>query len=75
MPQIGFGVFRITDLEQCEETVVQAIQAGYRLIDTASAYGNEEAVGCAIRRCGVPREELFVTTKLATLNKGIQAIV
>lgn len=64
MPQIGFGVFRIADSEQCEETVVQAIQAGYRLIDTASAYENEEAVGRAIRRCGIPREELFVTTKL-----------
>lgn len=64
MPQIGFGVFRITDPEQCEETVVLAIQAGYRLIDTASAYENEEAVGRAIRRCGVPREELFITTKL-----------
>ena len=47
MPQIGFGVFRIADSEQCEETVVQAIQAGYRLIDTASAYENEEAVGRA----------------------------
>lgn len=64
MPKIGYGVFRMTDAEACEEAVVQAIHAGYRLIDTAAAYGNEEAVGKAIRRCGVPREELFITTKL-----------
>ena len=64
MPGIGYGVFRMTDQEACEEAVVQAIQAGYRLIDTAAAYGNEEAVGRAIRRCGVPREKLFITTKL-----------
>lgn len=64
MPKIGYGVFRMTDSVQCEEAVVQAIHAGYRLIDTAAAYGNEEAVGRAIRRCGVPRDELFITTKL-----------
>lgn len=64
MPKIGYGVFRMTDAEACEEAVVQAIRAGYRLIDTAAAYGNEEAVGKAIRRCGVPRGELFITTKL-----------
>lgn len=64
MPRIGYGVFRMTDAAVCEEAVVQAIQAGYRLIDTAAAYENEEAVGRAIRRCGVPREELFITTKL-----------
>lgn len=64
VPRIGYGVFRMTDAEACEEAVVQAVQAGYRLIDTAAAYGNEEAVGRAIRRCGVPREELFITTKL-----------
>ena len=64
MPRIGYGVFRMTDEAACEEAVVQAIQAGYRLIDTAAAYGNEEAVGRAILRCGVPREELFITTKL-----------
>lgn len=64
MPKIGYGVFRMTDAEACEEAVVQAIHAGYRLIDTAAAYGNEEAVGRAIHRCGVPREELFITTKL-----------
>ena len=64
MPAIGYGVFRMTEPDACEEAVVQAIQAGYRLIDTAAAYGNEEAVGRAIRRCGAPREELFITTKL-----------
>lgn len=64
MPAVGFGVFRITDEVECEEAVLKAIQAGYRHIDTASAYGNEKAVGKAIKRCGIPREELFVTTKL-----------
>ena len=64
IPAIGYGVFRMKDPAECEEAVVQAIQSGYRLIDTAAAYKNEEAVGRAIRRCGVPREELFITTKL-----------
>lgn len=64
MPRIGYGVFRMKDPEACEEAMVQAIRSGYRLIDTAAAYENEEAVGRAIRRCGVPREELFITTKL-----------
>lgn len=64
IPKIGFGVFRMTDQDACEKAVVQAIKAGYRLIDTATAYGNEEAVGKAISRCGVPRAELFITTKL-----------
>ena len=64
MPRIGYGVFRMKNPEECEEAVVQAIQSGYRLIDTAAAYENEEAVGRAILRCGVPREELFITTKL-----------
>lgn len=64
MPKIGYGVFRMTDRDECENAVVQAIQAGYRLIDTAAAYNNEKAVGKALRRCGIPREKLFVTTKL-----------
>ena len=64
IPAIGYGVFRMKDPAECEEAVVQAIQSGYRLIDTAAAYENEEAVGRAIRRCVVPREELFITTKL-----------
>lgn len=64
MPQIGFGVYQIDDLQVCEEAVLHAIQTGYRLIDTAAVYQNEEAVGRAIKRSGVPREELFITTKL-----------
>lgn len=64
IPKIGFGVFRMTDQAVCENAVLKAIGCGYRLIDTAAAYGNEEAVGRAIRRCGVPREDLFITTKL-----------
>ena len=64
IPKIGFGVFRMTDQTACENAVLQAIESGYRLIDTTAAYGNEKAVGKAIRRCGVPREELFITTKL-----------
>lgn len=64
MPILGFGVFQIADLNECEEIVYQAITHGYRLIDTAASYGNEEAVGKAIKRSGVPREELFITTKL-----------
>lgn len=64
IPKIGFGVFRMTDQNVCENAVLQAIECGYRLIDTATAYGNEEVVGRAINKCGVPREELFITTKL-----------
>lgn len=64
MPILGFGVFQIPDAIECEQSVLNALQAGYRLIDTAAAYGNEEAVGNAIRQSGIPREELFVTTKL-----------
>lgn len=64
MPQLGFGVYQIKDPAQCEQAVLDAISVGYRLIDTAASYGNEEAVGQAIRKCGVPREELFITTKL-----------
>lgn len=64
MPMIGLGVFRVNDQKECEEMVYQAIKLGYRLIDTAAAYGNEEAVGRAIKRSSVPREDLFITTKL-----------
>ncbi|WP_265455263.1 aldo/keto reductase [Enterococcus sp. HY326] len=64
MPQLGFGVFQIPDPKECEEIVYEALTHGYRLIDTAAAYGNEEAVGKAIKRSGVKREELFITTKL-----------
>ncbi len=64
MPTLGFGVYQIKDHDQCVQAVKDAIATGYRLIDTAASYGNEEAVGQAIRECGVPREELFITTKL-----------
>ncbi|MBT2649845.1 aldo/keto reductase [Bacillus sp. ISL-34] len=70
MPKIGFGVFQIEDAQICEQAVCDAIDAGYRLIDTASAYLNEEAVGRAIKRSGVPREELFITTKLIIQEQG-----
>ena len=64
MPLEGFGVFQVPDAAQCEQAVLDAIESGYRLIDTAAAYMNEEAVGSAIKKCGIPREELFITTKL-----------
>jgi diketogulonate reductase-like aldo/keto reductase len=63
MPILGFGVYQMTDAE-CEASVLEALRVGYRLIDTAAVYGNEAAVGRAIRASGVPREELFITTKL-----------
>ena len=64
MPLEGFGVFQVPDPAVCEQAVLDAIATGYRLIDTAAAYMNEEAVGKAIAKCGVPRDELFITTKL-----------
>jgi diketogulonate reductase-like aldo/keto reductase len=72
MPILGFGVFQVNDLAECERSVVDAIQTGYRLIDTAQSYGNEEAVGKAIKRSGVPREELFITTKLWKQSNGYE---
>jgi len=70
MPILGFGVFQIEDQEECERSVVEALETGYRLIDTAASYGNEEAVGRAIKRSGVPRDEIFVTTKLWLADAG-----
>lgn len=64
MPQLGFGVFQVPDLADCEAAVTAAIQQGYRLIDTATAYQNEAAVGRAIRKSGLPRDQFFVTSKL-----------
>ena len=64
MPLEGYGVFQVTDQTECEKVVLEAIQAGYRLIDTAAAYMNEEGVGRAIKASGVALEELFVTSKL-----------
>src|SRR3954469_18146109 len=70
MPLLGFGVFQIADLAECERAVTDALGVGYRLLDTAASYGNEEAVGNAIKRSGVPREELFITTKLWISDAG-----
>lgn len=64
MPQLGFGVFQVPDLDDCEAAVTAALKAGYRLIDTATAYQNEEAVGRAIKKSGLKREDLFITSKL-----------
>jgi diketogulonate reductase-like aldo/keto reductase len=72
MPILGFGVYQIQDANECEQSVYEAIMAGYRLIDTAAAYLNEEAVGRAIKRSGVPREELFITTKLWVQDTGYE---
>ncbi|MFS0725172.1 aldo/keto reductase [Paenibacillus sp. 1P07SE] len=72
MPIIGFGVYQIPDAKECEQAVYDALMAGYRLIDTAAAYQNEEAVGRAIQRSGVRREELFVTTKLWVQDAGYE---
>ena len=70
MPILGFGVFQVTDLKECERSVLDAINVGYRLIDTAASYGNEEAVGRAIKQSGIPRDELFITTKLWIQSNG-----
>src|SRR4051812_40045369 len=73
MPILGFGVYQVTDQEECERSVYDALQTGYRLIDTAAAYMNKEAVGKAIKRSGVPREELFITTKLWIQDAGYES--
>lgn len=73
MPILGFGVYQIPDPEACEQAVCDALMAGYRSIDTAAAYENEEAVGRAIRRSGIPREELFITTKLWISDAGYES--
>lgn len=73
MPLEGFGVFQVPDSAQCEQAVLDAIASGYRLIDTAAAYMNEKAVGKAIKKSGVPREELFITTKLWVQDASYEA--
>jgi 2,5-diketo-D-gluconate reductase A len=72
MPILGFGVFQINEPAECEQSVLDAIETGYRLIDTAASYQNEEAVGKAIRASGVPREEIFLTTKLWIQDSGYE---
>lgn len=72
MPMTGYGTFQITDAAQCEECVGEALETGYRLIDTAAAYGNEEAIGAAIQTSGIPRKDLFITTKLWVQDAGYE---
>lgn len=71
MPQLGYGVYQVKN-EECERCVLDAISVGYRSIDTAQSYGNEEAVGSAIVKCGVPRDQLFLTTKVWISNAGYE---
>ncbi|RYZ07583.1 MAG: aldo/keto reductase [Myxococcales bacterium] len=72
MPLLGFGVFQVPDQAECQRSVLEALRVGYRLIDTAAAYQNEQAVGHAIRESGVPRSEVFVTTKLWVEDAGYE---
>lgn len=71
MPQLGYGVYQVKN-EECERCVLDAIGVGYRSIDTAQSYGNEDAVGSAIAKCGVPRDQLFLTTKVWISNAGYE---
>ncbi|MFX0557474.1 aldo/keto reductase [Maribacter sp. CXY002] len=73
MPILGYGVFQIPDYDECKKSVLEALKAGYRSIDTAQAYQNEKAVGDAIKESGIPREEIFVTTKLWISDYGYEA--
>ena len=72
MPILGFGVFQVSDLKICEKAVADAISVGYRLFDTASVYENEEAVGNAIKKCKIPREEFFITSKVYMPEMGYE---
>ena len=71
MPRLGYGVYQVSN-EECERCVLDAIGVGYRAIGTAQSYGNEAAVGDAVRKCGVPRAELFLTTKIWISNAGYE---
>jgi len=73
MPLVGFGVYQMTNAAECEAAVLEALHVGYRLIDTAAAYENEEAVGRAIAASGIPRNEIFITTKLWVQDAGYEA--
>lgn len=72
MPILGFGVFQIPDSNECKKAVIDAIETGYRLIDTAASYLNEAAVGSAIKNSGIAREDLFITTKLWVQDTGYE---
>lgn len=71
MPVLGYGVYQVTN-DECERCVLDAVSVGYRSIDTAQAYGNEEAVGCAVKKCGVSRDQIFITTKVWITNGGYE---
>lgn len=71
MPILGYGVYQVSNAE-CERCVLDAVSVGYRSIDTAQAYGNEEAVGNAVKKCGIPRNELFITIKVWISNGGYE---
>lgn len=73
IPQMGFGVFQIRDHDECKQNVLRALRSGYRHIDTAQLYKNEKAVGEAIQESGIPREEIFLTTKIAPANYGFES--
>lgn len=75
IPSLGFGVFKVTEGEQVYQAVLEALKVGYRLIDTAAIYGNEEGVGRALRDSGIPREEIFLTTKLWNTDQGDETTV
>lgn len=75
MPLLGFGVFQITDIDLCEESVLNALNVGYRMIDTAACYGNENAVGSAIKKSGIEREEIFITSKVWIQDSGYEKTI
>ena len=72
MPQVGFGVFQVTDLSVCEQAVLDALEVGYRSLDTASSYKNEEAVGAAIKKSGINRQDIFITSKAFIQEMGYE---
>jgi diketogulonate reductase-like aldo/keto reductase len=74
MPRFGLGVFQADDGEEVKQSVLSAINIGYRSVDTAAAYDNEQGVGQAIQECGIPRDQLFITTKLANPDQGYESV-
>lgn len=72
IPALGFGVYNIKDQNECAQSVIKAVEYGYRLIDTAALYGNEEGVGLGVKNCGLPREEIFVTSKVCGSDAGFE---
>ncbi|MBE7020188.1 MAG: aldo/keto reductase [Ruminococcaceae bacterium] len=72
IPMIGYGIYKIVDEQECEKCILDAIDVGYRLLDTAQSYGNERFIGNAVKKSNVPRSELFITTKIKTANQGYE---